>query len=101
MRSFVLAITKWFPDLTQPQPKIDDIEEKNVPILSDSDSENDENGTDGHDWERLERLREKFERQRQKNSDAIEQQKDLRSVSDDAKLKPPPLIKCVHMILER
>lgn len=106
MRSFVLALTKWFPELTQPQltQQLPIKEPDELPPLSDSDSDNEKSDSDAQDdqhWERLERLREKFERLRQKESDALEQQKNLQPIDNDKKPESPQLIQCVYRILER
>lgn len=96
MRSFVLAVSKWFPNLTQPTEIVVD---QNQPSSSDTDEDDtNENVTDEHFRKRLERVREKFDREKQKYLEEVENQNVIRN---DNKPEPPPLIRCVYKILER
>lgn len=105
MRSFVCALTGWFPDLLQPHPSDNnDVLDAEFSLSSDSDDgdcidddgDNVDDETQSH-WDRLERLRDKFERIRQKDHEKPERKRCF----DDKKQKPPGLIMCVYRILER
>jgi flagellar motility protein MotE (MotC chaperone) len=110
MRSFVLALTKWFPGLLEAKPKesSEPINDENAEQQNPSDPESDdeEGAGDANDthWQRLEKLRDKFEKLRRQNDEALEQKREKqtwRPVPDEEKKEPPKLIKCVHRILER
>src|SRR4051812_22846228 len=91
MRSFVLALTKWFPECTHIKPSLPPKEfDDNLPTTSDSDNEPDEESAEGHNWQRLERVREKFERLRQANKDKLDYQQDKQPcMYDDEKAEVP------------
>ncbi|KAI6222401.1 hypothetical protein M3Y99_01504500 [Aphelenchoides fujianensis] len=104
MGSFVRALLVWFPDLKPAPIEAEEDEEEQQPSTSAnsstsaSSSEGEEEEAEGANWNRLEKLREKFEKLKTKREDPFAA---ARQVPDDEKRPPPPLIACVHRILQR
>lgn len=107
MRSFVLALTKWFPELLQSkseepnEPANDEAEEQSKLHKPESDDEESAGDANEPHWQRLEKLRTRFEKLRQQNDEELGQRQARKLVPNDERLEPPKLIGCVHRILER
>ncbi|KAI6174224.1 Cysteine protease [Aphelenchoides besseyi] len=99
MISFIRAVTEWFPDLRIDKVEVNEMEAKETIRDDSSSDEEDENPQDvGGNWDRLEKIREKFEKLRaEKESELM----NCQQVPSDEKEPPPPLISCVEKILQR
>ncbi|KAI6226697.1 hypothetical protein M3Y95_00648000 [Aphelenchoides besseyi] len=102
MISFIQAVTKWFPDLkidNTDKVEVDEMETTDVVRDDSSSDEEDKNPQNvGGNWDRLEKIREKFEKLKvEKESELM----NCQQVPSDEKQPPPPLISCVKKILQR